>query len=80
MLKLVIPSYKKFLPLLNSFVNVSTKVFDIDPIKNNIELCAEEAFIYLLKNSYLEEEGDIEITIVMNETISYCLLPILDYL
>ena len=68
MLKLIIPSYKKFLPLLNSFIYVSTKVFNIEPIRNNIELCAEEAFVYLLKNSYPEEEGDIGITIEMNET------------
>ena len=68
MLKLVIPSYKKFLPLLNSFINVSTEVFDIMEIRNNIELCAEEAFIYLLNNSYQDEEGDIEISIETNET------------
>ena len=68
MLKLIIPSYKKFLPLLNSFINVSTEVFDIMEIRNNIELCAEEAFIYLLHNSYQDEEGDIEISIETNET------------
>jgi RimJ/RimL family protein N-acetyltransferase len=68
MLKLVIPSYKKFLPLLSSFITVSTKVFDAQEIKNNIELCAEEAFIYILKNSYQEENGDIEITIEINDT------------
>jgi len=68
MLKLIIPSYKIFLPLLNSFINVSTEVFDILKIKNDIELCAEEAFIYLLNNSYQEEEGDIAISIEINET------------
>jgi len=68
MLKLVIPSYKKFLPLLNSFIDVSTGVFDIEPLRSSIELCAEEAFVYLLKNSYSEEKGDIEISIEINES------------
>ena len=68
MLQLVIPSYKKFLPLLNSFINVSSDVFEIHEIKEKIELCAEESFIYILKNSYREEQGDIEIKIELNET------------
>jgi len=68
MLQLVIPSYKNFLPLLNSFVTVSSEVFDIRELKEKIELCAEEAFMYLLKNSYSEEEGDIEIRIEIDQT------------
>jgi len=68
MLQLVIPSYKKFLPLLNNFISVSSEVFEIQEIKDKIELCAEEAFIYILKNSYREEQGDIEIKIEINET------------
>jgi len=68
MLQLVIPSYQKFLPLLNSFIHVSSDVFEIQEIKDKIELCAEEAFIYILKNSYREEQGDIEVNITLNET------------
>jgi len=68
MLQLVIPSYKKFLPLLNNFISVSSEVFEIQEIRDKIELCAEEAFIYILKNSYREEQGDIEIKIEINET------------
>jgi len=68
MLQLVIPSYKKFLPLLNSFINVSSEVFEIQEIKDKIELCSEEAFMYILKNSYREEQGDIEVKIEITET------------
>lgn len=68
MLQLVIPSYKKFLPLLSSFIEVSIEVFNMKEIQNHIELCAEEAFIYLLNNSYREEQGDVEITIDITET------------
>jgi len=68
MLQLVIPSYKKFLPLLNSFINVSSEVFEIQEIKDKIELCSEEAFMYILKNSYRDEQGDIEVTIELTET------------
>jgi len=76
MLKLIIPSYKKFLPLLNSFINVSSEVFDVRQIQDKIELCAEEAFIYLLRNSYRDEEGDIEISIEVNER--YFILSFID--
>jgi len=68
MLQLIIPTYKKFLPLLSSFIHVSSEVFDIQEIKDKIELCAEEAFIYILKNSYREEQGDIQINIEISET------------
>jgi len=67
MLRLVIPSYKKFLPLLNSFITVSCDVFEITEIRDKIELCCEEAFVYLLKNSYQEETGDIEIEMALSE-------------
>jgi len=67
MLQLVIPSYQKFLPLLNSFITVSCDVFEIVEIREKIELCCEEAFVYLLKNSYKEEPGDIEINIALSE-------------
>ncbi|WP_294956090.1 GNAT family N-acetyltransferase [Sulfurovum sp.] len=76
MLKLIIPSYKKFLPLLNSFINVSSEVFDVHQIQDKIELCAEEAFVYILKNSYRGEEGDIEISIEVNER--YFILSFID--
>ncbi|BAF71823.1 ATP-binding protein [Sulfurovum sp. NBC37-1] len=76
MLKLIIPSYKKFLPLLNSFVNVSSEVFDVRQIQDKIELCAEEAFVYILRNSYRDEEGDIEISIEISER--YFILSFID--
>ena len=76
MLKLIIPSYKKFLPLLNSFINVSSEVFDVHQIQEKIELCAEEAFLHLLRNSYKEEQGDIEISIELNER--YFVLSFID--
>ena len=37
--KLIIPSYKKFLPLLHSFVAVSIEVFEISEILEKVELC-----------------------------------------
>jgi len=67
MLRLLIPSNKKFLPLINSFIDVSTEVFGIREIRERIELCAEEAFVYLLKNSYEEEEGELEIRIEIDQ-------------
>ena len=76
MLKLIIPSYKKFLPLLNSFINVSSEVFDVLQIQDKIELCAEEAFLYILRNSYQDEQGDIEISIEINER--YFVLSFID--
>ncbi len=76
MLQLVIPSYKKFLPLLGSFVNVSAEVFGVEEIREKIELCAEEAFVHLLERSYREERGDIVIGIEVDER--YFLLSFLD--
>jgi len=67
MLRLVIPSYQKFLPLLNSFITVSCDVYEIETIRDRIELCSEEAFVYLLRNSYQEESGDIEINMALSE-------------
>jgi len=66
--KLIIPSYKKFLPLLHSFVAVSIEVFEISEILEKVELCTEEAFVYLLNNSYQDEAGEIEISISIDET------------
>jgi GNAT superfamily N-acetyltransferase len=76
MLRLVIPSYQKFLPLLNSFITVSCNVFHLEEIREKIELCGEEAFIYILNNSYREERGDIEIAITLNER--YFILSFID--
>ena len=66
--KLIIPSYKKFLPLLHSFVAVNIEVFEISEILEKVELCTEEAFVYLLNNSYQDEAGEIEISISIDET------------
>ena len=62
--------------MLNSFITVSCNVFYLEEIREKIALYSEEAFIYILNNSYREERGDIEIAITLNER--YFILSFID--